>query len=289
MKSRLLLNLALALALAVIALYAYFRPRGATEPQVHLSQLKREAVDRIRIERRDNPTIELEKRGGAWRIISPLHARADGFEVDRLLDIVTAVGRQKLPRENLDRFNLDPAALVVTLNGESFGFGSVNEITNEQYVSAADGVYLVAPYLGYGMPANATKLLSHKLLGEDEAPVMFDFGAWKAVKDDKGSWKTQGTPPHKEPALTPDVLNQWSAEWKIVSSLSSEPFKGGHGKQRVSVGLRDGKTVTFEILAREPDLKLLRVDENIVYQLGKEAGGRLLDPWLVAGQTGNKK
>lgn len=289
MKSRLIVNLVLALALAVIALYAYFRPHGRTEPQLHLSQLKRQAIDRIRIERRGSEPIELEKRGGAWQMISPLHARADGFEVDRLLDIVTAASRQKLPRENLGRFNLDPAALVVTLNGEPFGFGSVNEVTNEQYVSAADGVYVVAPYLGYGVPANATKMLSHKLLGEEEAPVLFDFGAWKAVKDEKGSWKTQGTLPHEEPALTPDVLNQWSAEWKIVSSLSAEPFQGAHGKQRVTVKLRDGKTVAFEILAREPDVRLLRADENIVYQLGKEAGRRLLDPWLVAGQSGNKK
>jgi hypothetical protein len=280
-KSRLLLNLALLAALIGLALYAYLRPKSVEPPGLAVSHVKRDEVNRILLERRGAPTIELAKLDGHWHMLTPFKTRADSLQVDRLLDIAAATSRQSLPAGELQRYGLAPATVAVTLNDQKFAFGALNEITNEQYVASGDAVYLVAPYLGYGIPTDAARLLSHRLLAENEAPVGFDFGRWQATKDDSGNWSISGRPPRTE-APSPDDLNRWADEWKLASSLAVEPHQGPRGADKVAVTMRGGKIVAFIVLSRAPDVNLLRADENMRYRLGAEAGKRLLDPWSVA-------
>lgn len=280
-KSRLLVNLALLAALIALGLFAYLRPKPEPSPGIAVSQVKRDEVDRIRLERRGAAAIELAKGGGGWEMLVPFKSRADRFQVDRLLDIAAATSKQKLPAAELQRYGLAPAAVTVTLNDQRFAFGALNEITNEQYVASGDAVYLVATYLGYGIPTDATRLLSHRLLGEDETPVAFDFGRWKAAKDDSGKWSISGSPPNKEPPAADD-LNRWADEWKLASGLSVEPHKGARRGDRVLVTLSAGQAVSFIVLSRASEVQLLRTDENMRYRLGADAAGRLLDPWTAA-------
>jgi len=51
------------------------------------------------------------------------------------------------------------------------------------------------------------------------------------------------------------------------------------------VRLANGKTVQFHILQREPDLVLLRGDENMQYHLPGGVGNRLLEPLGQAGAS----
>jgi len=280
-KSRLLLNLALLVALVGLGLYAYLRPKHEEAPGLALSQVKREEVSRIRVERRGAPTIELEKSDAQWRMLAPYKTRADGSQVDRLLDIAAATSKEKLPLADLQRYGLAPATVKIALNDQVFEFGSLNEITNEQYVASGEALYLVAPYLGYGIPTDAARLVSHRLLGDDEAPAAFDFGRWRATKDESGKWSVTGSAPRKDAPSTDD-LNRWADEWRLANSLSVEPHKGARGGEKVAVGVRGGKVITFVVLSRKPEVQLLRTDENMRYRLGAEAGARLLDPWAVA-------
>jgi hypothetical protein len=283
-KARLLLNVGLLVALLGLALYAYFRPVEEGTPEIRITQLSRSQIDRVRIERHDSPAIDMESRNGNWHMLNPYQTRVNQLQIDRLLDIASATASDRLPRENLSRYGLDPAALRVTLNDESFAFGNINEITNEQYLGTGDSVYLVRTYFGYGIPVNATKLISHKLFGENEAPVAFDFGNWQAVKNDKGGWSMQGnTSSDSKDALSTDTLNQWVAEWKHASSLSVTPHEGSAHGERIVIQFSNGDSATLRILSRDPDVRLLRVGENMHYQFGAEAGERLLDPYRVAG------
>lgn len=280
-KSRLLVNLLLLLALLGLGLYAYYRPEKAPTPGVAVSQLKRDEISHIRVQPRSGPSIELVRHGAQWRLEAPQRTRADSLQVDRLLDIVTARGKEKLPRTELARFDLAPPRVSVTLNDQSFAFGAINEITNEQYLATADAVYLVPPHFGYSIPTDPSRLISARLLGPDEAPTGFDFGRWKVVKDEQGKWTLSGAPPSKQP-LSQDDFNRWADEWKLVTSLEVMPHRAARGRDAVSVTLAGGRTIRFEILSRNPQVTLLRADEGIAYQVGTEVGRRLTDPWTVA-------
>ncbi len=283
MKSKVLVNLVLALLLTGVVLFAFFRPREQSAAEIRLTQLKREDINRITVERRGSPTIQLQKRDGGWRISAPLQTRADPIQVDRLTDIATATARHKLPPGDPGRYQLDPPQMKLTLNDEAFAFGRINDITYEQYVATAGAVYLVAPFYGYGVPTEVTKLVSRKLLDDTEMPVAFDFRRYRIRRDDRGTWSITGAYPAQQgKPLSQDDFNRWADEWRFTSSLGAEPRRRARGKDLLVVQFKDGKKVTMEIVQKQPEFLLVRSDENMQYRFGAEVGRRLLDPNAVA-------
>ena len=283
MKSRLILNLVLLLALVALGLYAYWRPGEEQTPGIAVTQLGRDDVVRVRVERGTALSIEMAQDDGTWLMLQPYQTRVPPLQIARLLDITEATASDMLPADNLPRYGLEPPAARVTLNDQSFSFGNINEVTNEQYLASGDHIYLVPTFLGYNIPLELTKLLSHKLLAESEKPIAFDFGNWQAVKNDRGAWSLQGNAAAaSEDVPTADQLNVWAAEWNLASALSVEPYQGTPRGDRVSIQLGNGKSATFRVLSRQPNVELLRVEENMLYRLGADAGGRLLDPYRVA-------
>lgn len=279
MKAKIILNLVLVLAVAAVALFAIRGPKEKVDPGTRISQLQRDAVNRILIERKGAKAVRLEKSAGGWRILEPFTARADAGQVDRVLDVTGATARSQLPRENLARFDLDPPPLRVTLNDETFSFGQVNDLTYEQYVATADAVYLLAPFYGYGIPEDAGKLADRKLLAQDEVPVEFDFGNRRVVRDDKGQWTMSGNwPPRDAGTPTQDEFNRWADEWRVTYALSAEPAKSVGGGQRLMMRFKDGRTVAWRVLSLASGHGLVREDERMRYEVGTEAGRRLLDP-----------
>ena len=283
MKSKVLVNLVLVLLLTGLVLYAFFRPKEQSDPGIKLTQLKRDDITRITVERRGSPTIQLQKRDGGWRISAPLQTRADPSQVDRLTDIATATARHKLPPSDPGRYELDPPQVRLTLNDQAFAFGRINDVTYEQYVATAGTVYLVAPFYGYGIPTEVTKLASRKLLDDAEVPVAFDFGRYRIVRDDRGTWTIEGANPVQQgKPLSQDDFNRWADEWRFTSGLGAEPRLSTRGKDRLVVQFKDGKRVPMEIVQKLPEFLLVRSDENMQYRFGAEVGRRLLDPHVVA-------
>jgi len=283
MKSKVLLNLVLVLLLTGLVLYALLRPKEQTDPGVRLTPLKRDEINRITVERRGSPTIQLHKRDGGWRINAPLQTRADSIQVERLADIVAATAKHKLPSGDPGRYQLDSPQVKLTLNDQTFAFGGVNEVTYEQYVETAGAVYLVAPFYGQGIPTGVGNLVSRKLLGDAEVPVAFDFGRYRIAKDERGTWTIAGAfPAQQGKTLSQDDFNRWADEWRFTSSLSAAPRRGPRGQERLVVQLKDGRKVTMDIVQKQPEFLLVRSDENMQYRLGAEVGKRLLDPRVVA-------
>ena len=283
MKSKVLVNLVLVLLLTGLVLYAFFRPKEQSDPGVRLTQLKRDDITRITVERRGSPAIQLQKRDGSWRISAPLQTRADPIQVERLTDIVTATAKHKLPPGDPGGYELDPPQVKLTLNDQAFAFGRINDVTYEQYVATAGAVYLVAPFHGHGVPVEITKLVSRKLLDDAEVPIAFDFGRYRIVKDDRGAWTVEGAyPAQLRNPPSQDDFNRWADEWRFTSSLGAEPRRGTRGKDRLVVLFKGGKKADMEIVQRQPEFLLVRSDENMQYRFGAEVGRRLLDPRVVA-------
>jgi hypothetical protein len=283
MKSRILLNLALIAALIALSLVTYFKPWQGATPSIKLTQLNRDDITRIVIEPRGATAIKLEKLDGAWRITAPLTAQAEDTQVDRLVDIVNAIAKQKLANADPSQFDLNPPQVRVTLNDQAIAFGRINDITYEQYAATAGGIYLVPPLYGYGIPTDAAKLLSRRLLDAGEVAVAFDFGRHRIERDNKGTWAASGEfAAAKEQPLSQDDFNRWADEWRYTSALSVEPDKSSPAREQVSVRFKNGKTVIMRIVQKEPDFQLVRSDNAMRYHFGVEVGQRLLDPRAVA-------
>lgn len=272
MKNRLWLNVALLAAVAVLALFVYFRPHQ-NEPEHRLSVLKAAEVKRIRIEIAGSPPFVLERTASEWNLTAPVAARADGFQAQRLLAILDATSKDRLPAAGLARFDLNEPSARMTVDQQAFSFGAVNPVSREQYVLTQEGVYLVQLRYGAALPKSALQLVSKQLFAADEAPVAFEFKDFSLTQQD-GKWVMSPTAGD----LSPDDINRWVDEWRLASALAVQAADHRKPLTTVKVRLRNGSNLTLAVLQRKPELTLARGDQPFQYQFTGEIAKRLLAP-----------
>lgn len=272
MKRSLLINLALAAFVAALAAWMALRPGETPAPQVPLTHLKRDQIAEIRIQRRNLPEFVLEKVDGQWFQRQPFPARADTTQIGRLVDLVSATASQTLPATDLGRFDLDDPFARVTLGPETFAFGSVNEMTTEQYVLAGDRVFLLSPVFGYGLPTRRESLATHMLLAENEVPVAIATSQFRVAKHDGKLALT----PEDPSAPSQDDLAKWLDQWRFASSLATQEAPATPRGERVSVTLEDGRVVEFVVVRRAPELLIVRPDEKLQFVFPADKADRLL-------------
>jgi hypothetical protein len=277
MKRSLLINIALALVVAGIAAWMILRPGEQSAATRSISQKKPADATRIAIERKGLPGFVLEKdKAGNWVQSAPFPARTDASKAPRLLDLLGARAKTTYPANDLGRFELDQPFARMTIDDQVFAFGAVNAVTNEQYVLAADTVFLVSPMHGFALPTQVDSLASHLLLAEDEIPTEFVLpGVTIELRD--GKWVR--TPPASDPAkLSQDDFVRWTEQWRYASSLATRVPAAKPVGDSVRITLQNGRTIEMRILSRSPELRLLRTDENLEYVFAAETGARLLSP-----------
>ena len=263
----------LAAVVAMLAIYVYFKPaRGPAEYAV--SRLKAQEVRSIRVERPgDAAPLLLERRKDGWYVASPFAARADALRAHQVLALVEAKSTHRLPASDLARFELDRPVAWVTLAGQTFSFGLVNAVTREQYVLSEDFVYTLHPRYGAALPARAADAANRQLFAADEAPVRIELKEF-TVEMKGARWTL--TP--AAGAVSQEEFMRWVDEWHLAAALRVEPWTRGKPSAEIRVRLKNGSNITLGVLARHPDLVLVRADEKLQYHLRAEAAKRLLSP-----------
>ncbi|MFI4922460.1 MAG: DUF4340 domain-containing protein [Burkholderiales bacterium] len=280
MKPRIWLNLALLLAVAGLASLLYFKPQSNAPSEYRLSTLQASDIQSITI---DKPAeLSLEKRDHGWFITRPFVARADTFQVERLLEILSATSQQRFPANDLKRFDLDQPQARLTLGKQAFSFGALNPLTAEQYVATADNVYLVSPRYGAAAAVPPDNFLNHLLLTKNETPTGFDLPGYKLARVN-GAWSVSPAPAE----LSQDQLNRFADEWRHAYSSASEPANPAPGAEQIRIMLDNGGSVLLHILQKRPQLILLRDDEMIAYHFPGDVAKRLLDPFAAASKAQN--
>ncbi len=264
------LNLALLVVVIALALFAYWRSHK-TEAENKLSIIKPAEARTVRIEITGSPPVVLERGTSEWKMTAPVMARADSFQIQRLLDILEATSKDRYSAAGLARYDLNEPYARVTVNQQTFAFGAVNEMSREQYVLTQGGIYPVALRYAAALPKNALQMVSKQLFGADEAPVGFDLDAFKVVQND-GKWTL--TPPAADGSA--DDINRWVDEWRLANATGIQPASNGKPLSNVRVKLKNGSDINIGILQREPQLVLARSDQQFEYQFPGELAKRLL-------------
>ena len=279
MKNRQWLNVALLAAVAVLALFAYFKPHQS-EPEHRLSALKAADVKHIRIEIAGSPPLVLERTASDWRLAAPVAARADSFQTQRLLAILDATSKDRLPAAGLARFDLNEPYARVTVDQQTFSFGAVNPMSREQYVLTQDGVYLVPLRYGAALPKSALQLVSRQLFAADEAPVAFEFREFSLAQQ-HGKWVM--APAAAD--MSQDDINRWIDEWRLATALAVQAADNRKPLATIKVRLASGSDLTLAVLQREPELLLARSDQPFQHQFAGETAKRLLAPPAAQSQA----
>jgi hypothetical protein len=273
MKSGIAANLALLAAVLALGSFVHFKPRGDEAREHALSALKPETVTTIRIERNGNEAIVLTRKEDAWFITAPLSVRADPFLVQRVLSFLRARATHRLAATELQRFDLERPRLRVAIDGESFGFGIVNEVSREQYVLAGGAVYTVNPRYGTTLPASPEELISRQLFAPGEFPVRIEIGNF-TVAQGGGKWTATPAPVD----VSQDDLARWVDEWRRAVALRVSPYGKDKPQGEIRVELGNGTRLTLGIIGRAPEFVLARPDERLQYHFLAESAKRLLSP-----------
>lgn len=269
-----LLNAALAIAVAALGAWVYFKPaKDAPADIAPLSALKSEEAVSVRIERPGAAPVLLEKLSGAWRMTAPFAARSDEQRTLRLLEILGARPVQAFAADDLARFELDRPQARLTIGQQVFSLGMVNSVTREQYLLTNGSVYAVDPRYAAALPANAAEMASHRLFGPGETPVRVELPAFTVEQRD-GKWVQ--LPQARD--YSQDDFVRWADEWRNATALLVGPAVKGKVLETIRIQLKQGGALSLGVLAREPQLVLLRPDENLQYHFSPEIAQRLLSP-----------
>jgi len=271
MKRGWMLNLVLLAAVAALAWFAWRTPSRDEAAAQPLTTLQPARVRHVRLERSGRPDIEVERRGAQWRITAPLQARADEFQVLRMLGVLGAHPAARLPAAGLERFDLLQPAARLTVDDVKLAFGGINTVTREQYVLHGDTVYAVPLRHGAALPADAAALIRRVLLTENEQPVAILLAEF-SVRQSHGKWRLE--PPSAEAGG--DVLQHYVDRWRHASAARAEPYDGRAAIADIRLELRKGPPLVFSILQRTPQLVLWRHDNGLQYSFLAGAGEALL-------------
>lgn len=293
MKNRWLLNLGLLALVVGIALFLHFRPQdqAQTVNEYEISQLKMGNFTAVKVEFPAQAPVAFEKVGGAWRMTAPYQSRADQMSVQRILSIIAAKTKIKLPATDLAKYGLDNPLLKLKLTDNTathlFEFGTYNPVTEEQYVVFNDAVYLLPGSYSEAASTQPIELVDKRPLTLDESKqiVGLDLGRleqWEEIRlnvdvDDQGKW--QITAPKAKP--TQNEMNEWlDFSWKQSMATSVEFYTPDRKATYPSfeVKLKNGKKVHFDKLQESPEYLLARPDEGIIYHFPNDVGFTMVNP-----------
>jgi len=263
------------MAAAILALSAwiYLRPVQKVGERTRISMLAPTSARELRLERPGKPALKMKRSDGQWHITVPFAARAEPAPVERLLSVLTATAELALPAADLARFELDHPRARLTIDGQSFSFGTVNPVTGNVYVLSGERVFLLEPKYANVFPADPNAMIDRHLLAADETPVLFAFPQFE-VRQEAGNWRV--TP--RDGELSQDDLLHWVEGWRLASALRAEPYEGPAPAAHITVGLRDGRRIAIGVTEHEGELAFTRYDEHLRYYFFGNNARRLLAP-----------
>jgi hypothetical protein len=270
MKSRLILNLALLIVIAVLAAVAFFEPGKKKPETTPLASVDENALTAITLQNKD--TITFEKQNAHWRLTQPFNAPANDIRVRQLIGIAEANSEAQYPvkADDLAKFELDKPKATLILDATTMKFGGSDPINMRRYVQIGDTLHLVTDDFFHHLTASATDYVDKKLLPEDAKIKEIFIPGLKATLGQDGKWTLE--PPAEPNQSISDLLNAWNTARAIDVKRAEQAPQG----DVVRITLAEGSPVEFFIAQREPDLLLVRTDLGLQYEVTGNAAKQLL-------------
>ncbi len=294
MKNRWILNLVLLALIGGLVAFLYLRPQAdvQSEAKHEVSQLKLAGIHAVKVEFPAKAPVTFEQVDGYWHMNTPYKSRADQLSVQRILAIVAATSEYKFPTTDLAKYGLDNPLVKVTLKRDDgdavFHYGTYNTVTNQQYVSYQDGVFLLDVNYSEAAATQPIEMVDKNILGPSDAKQLtgFDYShleQWEAsgLNVDLVDGKWQSNLAKAKP--TQNDLNEWlEFSWKQNPAKSVEVYTPDRQKTYPSfqVKLSNGKTIHIDKHMESPELLLARPDEGLIYHFANDVGFTMLNPPL---------
>jgi hypothetical protein len=230
----------------------------AAEPSYKLSVQTASAAAKISVKPKAGEGYTLEKRDNVWYLTAPMQARADPTQVQQILNLLGATSKEQLPATDLKRFDLDAPALSVTVDAQTFAFGTINPLTQEQYIATGSNVYLVQSSYASQVPREGGPHACAQLVqtGRDAGRLHL-----QNIQRHAAGWQMDAVSCSGGGKGTPEPGRSQSLGRRLALCVEPRNADGRAGRpaagETINVKLADGKTLTLNLVRKEPDLVLV--------------------------------
>ena len=276
MKKRLYLNAALLAIVSALAFFLYLSPGKVDDQEPPLlTNLTKDGVDRIRIERNGEPAISLQRRARGWQMLEPYQVAADSDRISLLLDFLQArsVTRFASIPANLASYGLDKPGSVLTINEQRFEFGAQHPLKAARYVKVGDTVHLIADIVTQHLTAGAEAYVSPALIEPGGAITGIEVPGLKISQNNNALTASA-------PAASTDEIASYIERWRAARATdirrATAKEKAAAATEVIQISTDAGKPVSFAILTRAPTLQLLRQDLGLMYEVPADLAESLL-------------
>lgn len=277
MASRLWLNLALLLLIAILGIIVFYEPGKQPAPvPVRLTQLTPASITHIHIKRISGKDIELVKEAnGQWWMHNPYYLPANEFRVQSLLRLAET---ESLSNHALDQlqpatYGLDqPRAIVTFDRSTQISFGNTEPLQQRRYVQIGDQLHTIVDTFYYQAAANPTIYLNHALLPPDanirkvvlpELQLAFKDGQW------------QRTPLH--PEYSADATIELINNWRHAQALELRTNDVKDARADIEIVLAEqAEPIRFKLLQTEDETSLIRLGMGLQYVIANDTYDSLL-------------
>lgn len=259
------LNLALLVVVGGLASAVWFA-QEKEQKGPPLTALKPDGITRIAIEHPGKPAIKLEKQGGAWTLVEPVHSATDRYEIGGILALAELEVQSTL-EAGVDKsvLGLDPPQYSVTLDDTRVALGGSEPIKYRRYAESGGVIALVDDPPSPALDADFSDLISKSVVPEGAALSKIELPNVTLEKGADGNWTSR-----QQGSATPAQLAQLAESWRTAKALwnAADPPEGSTGAP-VRLTLADGGVIELVVQARDPQLVLARKDLRVRYTLSK--------------------
>jgi len=280
MLHRGLINIALVIVITLLILLVIYEP-GIKKLQglPKLTDLTKDQVNLIRLEKQDEPMIELNKNEqNHWVIKTPFKLPANQFRIETLLNVLADHDYQLIDNKELSltEVKLVPPIVTLTFNQFVMAFGDKSPINNGQrYVQVNGQVYLMLDSVYHFLVDDAVVFVSLSPLGEYQKITEIQTPNYH-LRAENGRWISL-QPLIGNEDTSPDALNSLIDDWQLLQALSVKQYVATLPKGTIEIHLQGQTTpLQFHILATEPNFILALPEKNVQYQLISEKMAKLL-------------
>lgn len=267
------LNAGLAVLVVGLGAAVWFGQEKAEDKKPPLTDLAPAAIDTIAIEHPGSPAIRLARQNGSWMLTAPVQAEADPFEVNALVGLADTGVQQKLDEGDFKELGLAPARYRITINDQTLDFGGEEPLKYRRYVLVGGKqIVLITDPGNAAFDADYSDLISKSLLPANAEITRIKAPGLSLEKTAGGAWNSPDHPQAQGGQLLAAV-----DAWKAAKSLFNSAIEPEDAQaDAVVLTLADGRTLGFNIVAREPQLILARPDLGLRYTLSKADADTLL-------------
>jgi hypothetical protein len=273
-RQRTLINLALLLVVAGLALFIAFAPDEEAPLDLEpLSDENPRAVSRIGLKPAAGTSIELRRVDGVWHLVDPIRIAANDFRIKSLVQVLEAPvhARMDAAPEQLARFGLAPPQARILLDDKEVLFGDTEPIHGRRYLLYDGKVVLVDDAFFSHIRSSAANYVNLALLGRDPSPQSFVLPGIRLYRD-AGNWRLDSD----DENVGADSISILVDTWRHAQATTVRPYEQSlDWNDVIRIELADGD-LRFDLAHTEYELILGRPELGIQYHLTKAAGARLL-------------